>query len=147
MKITSPWGTTVEYEDLSNGRVRLDKTWAKNNIVKINIPLFWKDYWVHKSIVNPLCSALRELDNENFRKYLKTFDGCYNPRHINSDIKRPLSLHTWGIAIDINASTNPIGHVSNQHPFVVKTFKKWGWAWGGDWKGVRDPMHWEYRPR
>ncbi|MFA6492890.1 MAG: M15 family metallopeptidase [Patescibacteria group bacterium] len=60
------------------------------------------------------------------------------------------SLHSWGIAIDINPEANPYqpgnyGPSQTDIPqVVIDIFKKYGFAWGGDWPGERDAMHFEW---
>ena len=60
------------------------------------------------------------------------------------------SLHSWGIAIDINPGRNPYqlgnwGSPQTDIPGpIIDIFKKYGFAWGGDWPGERDPMHFEW---
>lgn len=64
-----------------------------------------------------------------------------------------LSQHSYGCAIDINASYNPnvvSGDPRNPlspytiTPAVVEIFKKYGWDWGGNWTSNKDYMHFEY---
>jgi len=60
------------------------------------------------------------------------------------------SLHSWGIAIDINPGANPYqpGNYGPPQtdipPQIIDIFKKYGFAWGGDWPGERDAMHFEW---
>lgn len=60
------------------------------------------------------------------------------------------SLHSWGIAIDINPDSNPYERGNYGPPTtdipgqIIDIFKKHGFAWGGDWPGERDPMHFEW---
>jgi len=60
------------------------------------------------------------------------------------------SLHSWGIAIDINPGRNPYqlgnwGAPQTDIPQpIIDIFKKHGFAWGGDWPGERDSMHFEW---
>ena len=75
-------------------------------------------------------------------KSIKTYDGCYVPRFIGHDPSRGLSFHTYGTAIDLNASTNYRGIAGDMNRNVVAIFKNWGFAWGGDWN-YTDPMHFE----
>ena len=137
----------IQYTDLSNGLVKLDREWVKANIRKFEIPIFNRPIWGHKLIINPLCSALRELDNDNHRRFLKTFDGCWYPRHIRRLTTKPLSNHSFGLAFDINAQWNQQGTIGSQNPYVVRTLQKWGFTWGGLWQplSVRDDMHYELR--
>ncbi|MGH3431465.1 MAG: M15 family metallopeptidase, partial [Thermocrispum sp.] len=53
-----------------------------------------------------------------------------------------LSLHTWGIAIDLNVAGNQRGTAGEIDREVVRIFTRWGFAWGGDWSWT-DPMHFE----
>jgi D-alanyl-D-alanine carboxypeptidase len=70
------------------------------------------------------------------------YGGCYYPRFIGRDPRNGLSLHSWGIAIDLNVPGNQRGTAGHMDPAVVQIFKKWGYAWGGDWN-YTDPMHFE----
>ena len=72
----------------------------------------------------------------------KTYAGCYYPRYINRDPSNGLSLHSWGIAVDLNVPGNQRGTVGEMDRRVVAVFKRWGFAWGGDWN-YTDPMHFE----
>lgn len=75
--------------------------------------------------------------------------GTYVPRHIDSDPTRPLSRHTWGIAIDLNTQANGM----NAQPAalgtpgsllsIVPIFNACGFAWGGHFSTGPDGMHFE----
>lgn len=73
----------------------------------------------------------------------------------NRDIRgRPgvKSNHAWGLAVDLNATTNPMtsdGKVHTDMPrWVVDCATKWGLHWGGNYTGSRkDPMHFEFLGR
>lgn len=60
------------------------------------------------------------------------------------------SLHSWGIALDINPQRNPyqLGkweEADTDIPSkIIDIMKSQGFAWGGDWPGERDPMHFEW---
>jgi hypothetical protein len=72
---------------------------------------------------------------------LKTFDGCFNIRKQRGAASQ--SLHSWGIAIDVNAAWNGLGKATStyQHGFV-KCFTDAGFDWGGTWKRL-DGMHFQ----
>lgn len=74
-------------------------------------------------------------------KELKSFDGCFNIRKIRGSEKR-WSLHSFGLAVDFNASTNRMGTLGDMHPEIVDIFRSYGWKWGGDFKR-KDPMHFQ----
>lgn len=59
-----------------------------------------------------------------------------------------LSNHSWGLAVDLNAQTNPMtsdGRVHTDMPsWVIDEAHEVGLSWGGDYTGLRkDPMHFE----
>lgn len=60
-----------------------------------------------------------------------------------------LSNHSWGTALDLNATTNPMTNngrlVTDMPDFVIGTAFGLGLSWGGYYKGARkDPMHFEW---
>lgn len=69
------------------------------------------------------------------------FAGCQVSRLI-SEGAAP-SRHAWGIAVDLNTATNPLGGASTQHQLLVDIMRSAGFGWGGDWLAP-DPMHFEY---
>jgi len=65
-----------------------------------------------------------------------------------------ISRHAFGIAIDINANTNPYqeGPFEEGDPFTtdmpawfVEAWTDAGFCWGGDWKLSKDPMHFSWQ--
>lgn len=76
--------------------------------------------------------------------------GTLSERHIGRDPAKPLSRHTWGIAIDLNPSQNLQGQppAAAGQPGdlsrLVPIFEKHGFAWGGNFRqGGPDGMHFE----
>jgi D-alanyl-D-alanine carboxypeptidase len=126
--------------------VRLDPAFVRRYIVTRSVPLLGT-VTCHRAMIGPLRAALGELQRRGFARLVDPGDyaGCYAPRRI-----RPggsLSLHAWGLAVDLNASANPFGGRSHQDPRLVTIMLEHGFTWGGDWPTVRDPMHFEYRGR
>lgn len=66
--------------------------------------------------------------------------GCYVPRFIESNPEHAISLHTWGIAVALDAATNRRGISGVMNPGVVATCRRWGFRWGGDFR-YSDLMH------
>lgn len=59
------------------------------------------------------------------------------------------SNHSWGRALDLNATKNPMtsdGKVHTNMPdWMVRLWKEWGFSWGGGYSHSRkDPMHYEF---
>ena len=101
-----------------------------------------KKIYCNKDLVMPLTQALCALHDSGSIEELKTWDGCFNIRK-----KRGLSsssLHSWGIAIDINAATNGLGKQPTLSTGFVKCFTNNGFEWGGTWRRL-DGMHFQLK--
>lgn len=99
-----------------------------------------KKLYCNRDIIGPLSNAFRNLISRGFVNELKTFDGCFNIRK-----KRGLSsmsLHSWGIAIDVNAAWNQLNMTPTLSQGFVKCFIDAGFDWGGTWQR-KDGMHFE----
>jgi len=122
-----------------------DPTLEKSMIVwdvptNLEIGVIPKKLYCNKDIVAPLTQAFTNLISTGKVSELKTFDGCFNIRK-----KRGLSsmsLHSWGIAIDVNAAWNQLNMVPTLTPGFVKCFTDAGFEWGGTWTR-KDGMHFQ----
>lgn len=58
------------------------------------------------------------------------------------------SFHSWGLAIDINAPSNPMRRplTTDIPSWMVNLWEDFGWTWGGKWS-LPDPMHFEWAGR
>jgi hypothetical protein len=99
-----------------------------------------KKIYCNKDMVKPLLSAICELHATKHIKELKTWDGCFNIRKKRG--LSSLSLHSWGIAIDVNAATNALGAKPTLSAGFVKCFTNNGFEWGGTWRRM-DGMHFQ----
>ncbi len=129
------------YRYFPDGTIQPDGRWVRENIRTEVLPVMGR-VTCHRLMLPQLRGALQDVMDAGLAGSLKTFDGCYVPRFIERNPERSISLHTWGIAIDMDASTNYRGITGTMNPEVVKIFKRWGFRWGGDWK-YTDPMHFE----
>ena len=134
---------TFSYRWFADGAVRPDPAWVAANIRTETVPILGS-VTGHRVLFPQLRGALREVVARGLadRIHPDEFGGCYVPRFIGRDPKKGLSLHTWGIAVDLNVPDNQRGTTGEIDPDVVAIFKKWGFAWGGDWSWT-DPMHFE----
>jgi hypothetical protein len=99
-----------------------------------------KRIYCNRDLIGPLSVALGNLIKAGQVAKLRTWDGCFNIRK-----KRGLtspSLHSWGVAIDINAAWNPFGGNPTMKPEFVKCFTDAGFDWGGNWQ-KKDGMHFQ----
>ncbi|MBW3647851.1 MAG: M15 family metallopeptidase, partial [Actinobacteria bacterium] len=129
------------YRYFPDGTIEPDARWVRANIQSATLPIMGR-VTCHKLMIPQLRGALQAVVDAGLGDQLKTFDGCYVPRFIESNPENSISLHTWGIAIDMDAATNYRGIRGTMHPEIVNIFKRWGFRWGGDW-AYTDPMHFE----
>lgn len=106
----------------------------------LEIGVIPKRIYCNKEIIGRLSVAFKALIDTGCVQELKTWDGCFNIRK-----KRGLSsmsLHSWGIAIDLNAFENGLGQQPKLSPEFVKCFTDNGFDWGGTWTR-KDGMHFQ----
>jgi hypothetical protein len=106
----------------------------------LEIGVIPKRLYCNKIIVGPLSQAFTNLIDREFVKELKTFDGCFNVRRKRG--LKSLSLHSWGIAVDVNAAWNGLGKEPTLSEGFIKCFTDAGFEWGGTWKRP-DGMHFQ----
>ena len=92
---------------------------------------------------DPLFEAFDSVLVSGVEKELKTFDGCFNVRYVRGS-SSVLSLHSYAIAIDLNAATNPLGGQSSWSDKFIRCFTDAGFIWGGNFKARKDPMHFQF---
>lgn len=132
---------TFSYDVLDGGRIAPDPDWVDDNIRTESVPILG-EVTCHKVMLTQFRAALEEIVARGLAEEIHPdeYAGCYYPRFIANTTQ--LSLHSFGIAFDINVPGNLRGTTGEIHPEVVDIFKKWGFAWGGDWNWT-DPMHFE----
>jgi hypothetical protein len=103
----------------------------------------------HRVVVDAIQGALTEIKKSGLSRFVNTqnsnrYGGCFVGRYnrLAGNFGAP-SRHAWGMAIDINTDTNPQGGVPQMNCAVVRIFRKWGFAWGGNFWPA-DGMHFEY---
>lgn len=127
------------------GQPDLLSTQSKNMVMwdvptHLEIGVIPKKIYCNKDMVKPLEQAFTNLIQSNHVKELKTWDGCFNirkKRGLNS-----MSLHSWGIAIDVNAFENQLNQIPKLSSGFVKCFTDAGFEWGGTWDRI-DAMHFQ----
>lgn len=134
---------SFSYRYFADGTVQPEAGWVAANIRTESVPILGR-VTCHRVMLPQLRAALEEITRRGLAGKINPADygGCYVPRFIGHDPQRGLSLHTWGIAIDLNVAGNQRGTVGEIDRDVVAIFKRWGFAWGGDWQWT-DPMHFE----
>ncbi len=135
------------------------KAWGTLNLIHITAPFQMRyegrpiaSILVHRKIA----PALRVIFNEVWDKVgrnqkavdetgISDYGGCFNIRRIvGSD---NWSNHSWACAIDLSPGTNGFNMHTTLSQTVIDAFKRQGALWGGDYKGRKDPMHFEFVSR
>lgn len=132
---------TFNYTVLGGGRIAPDPAWVASHIATATVPILGR-VTCNRAIFPQLTAALREIVERGLADKIhpNEYAGCYYPRFIAGSTK--LSNHSFGLALDLNVPGNLRGTVGQMDRTVVSIFKKWGFAWGGDWS-YTDPMHFE----
>lgn len=107
---------------------------------ELEIGVIPKRIYCNKDMVAPLTAAFQNLIKTGFVKELKTWDGCFNIRK-KRGASSP-SLHSFGVAIDVNAAWNGFGAKPTLSAGFVKCFTDAGFTWGGTWSKP-DGMHFQ----
>ena len=134
---------TFTYTNGPDGTIKPDQAWVDEYIRTEPVPILGM-VTCNKGMLPQLRGAFTQIQLEGLASEIRPdeYAGCYYPRYIGRDPSKGLSLHSWGIAVDLNTPNNQMGTEGDMHPRVVEIFKLWGFAWGGDWS-YTDPMHFE----
>ena len=99
-----------------------------------------KRLYCNGDMIVPLGQAFENIIQRGLIDQLKTFDGCFNIRK-KVQGNSP-SLHSWGVAVDINAAWNGYGKKPTMSKELVACFADAGFDWGGVWSRA-DGMHFQ----
>lgn len=116
--------------------------WDVPNWINKELPAIPNKIYCNKDLVKPLQQAFENIINRGLQKELKTWDGCFNIRKKRG--LRSWSLHSWAIAIDINAAWNGLKQSPQISLCLVKCFTDAGFDWGGNWTR-KDGMHFQLK--
>ncbi len=108
----------------------------------LEIGVIPKRIYCNKDMIAPLTQAFKKLIETGHVKELKTWDGCFNIR--NKRGASSASLHSWGVAIDVNAAWNGFGKKPTLSAGFVKCFTDSGFHWGGLFSKP-DGMHFQLK--
>ena len=132
---------TFRYTVLGGGHIAPDPAWVASHIATETVPILGS-VTCNKLIFPQLKAALQDVIAQGLADKIhpSQYAGCFYPRFIAGTTT--LSNHAFGLALDLNAVENQRGTTGEIDRGVVAIFKRWGFAWGGDWH-YTDPMHFE----
>ena len=138
------------YKPTTGSSMMVSANWTSGNIV-------WRNRYTdiglsnncHKVVAVAIQGALTEIKKAGLKKHIdlrnsNRYGGCFVGRYnrMAGTFGSP-SRHAWGMALDINTVTNAQGRVPRMNCKIVHIFRKWGFAWGGNFWPA-DGMHFEY---
>lgn len=109
---------------------------------ELEIGVIPKKIYCNKDLVKPLAKAFWNLIERGYVDELQTWDGCFNIRQARG--LNSWSLHSWAIAVDVNASENGLNQTPKLSSGFVACFTDAGFDWGGHWKR-KDGMHFQLK--
>lgn len=134
------------------GAVLPDPEWVQASLVGLQHPVLEQagvsGVRVHRLAHGPFTAVFDALVGAGLAPAILTCGGTYVPRHIGWDRQRPLSSHSWGVAIDFNERWNGYGREpalpgeTGCLRELVPLFAASGFAWGGHFS-TPDGMHFE----
>lgn len=101
-----------------------------------------KRIYCNRAMVEPLHHVFDLIISRNLIHHVESWDGCFCIR--NKRGGDSYSLHSWGLAVDINAASNKFGSKPAMSSELVKCFTDAGFDWGGTW-AKPDGMHFQLR--
>src|SRR5690606_30088092 len=135
-----------DYLDHGDGLITIDPGWVSRNIATTTqMPILGPGrVTCHRQMLIQPYGAFSDVEAAGLAPLidLSQYGGCWVARHIDWDPSKPISMHGWGLAIDINVSTNGLGARPTLDPRIVEIFDRWGFVWGGRWNRP-DGMHFE----
>jgi hypothetical protein len=138
-----------DYRINRDDSLTLDPAWVDANIVFVQYSPIKVRASCHRRVIADLDAALAEIAELGLAPYFDVADtnhwgGCWNPRYARaSSTVGSVSRHAWGMAFDMNVSTNGQGRQPRLDCRIVRIFRKHGFAWGGNFL-YPDGMHLEW---
>lgn len=123
--------------------------WKLPPLIHLAIPQIPAKIYIHKDFKKDVEQWLTALIESGLHAEITTFDGCFNIRKKRG--LASLSIHAFGMAIDLNAAHNPLGLDRQQclkkglKPFTkrfIDVSRKYVDC-GADWPNRPDLMHFQ----
>lgn len=107
----------------------------------------------HRLVVPHFQRAFSLVAKAGLHGRIVEYDGCFKVRYKRTRHgyggDSDWSSHCWGIAIDLNSSSSPLGAPLGSQKLQIdegmaKCFEKSGFFWGGRSKDIIDTMHFQF---
>lgn len=144
-----------EPREKGGGRIEIPSSWTDEHLVDIDTPVLDAvgpaRMTVHAKAAGPFTRVFAAIAAAGLEDTIKSYGGCWVPRHMGWNPARALSSHSWGIAIDLNVPWNGYGRMPaalgtiGSVREIVGLFEAEGFAWGGYFSplSICDGMHFE----
>lgn len=125
-----------------------ERLYLSSAVLPAPLPLSWEPtrristVRCHRRLVLRFEAVFQVLHDKGLWSAIHNYGGCYAFRAQRGSEAR-LSLHAWGLAVDLNTITNPRGFPGDMSPDVVRTFEDAGFVWGRHFS-VPDPQHFQF---
>ena len=96
----------------------------------------------HRLLVDNFTAALAGIQTAGLESELKHYSGIYAFRPIRG--ASSLSTHSWGIAIDAEATKYPLRSLRRFPETIIAIWRQYGFFYGGDFEARKDPMHFQF---
>jgi hypothetical protein len=129
-------------------RPEWERTYLASARLPSRLPLSWDPVTkvstirCHVLLVRQFEGVFQAVHDAGFWPAVHDYGGCYNFRPQRGSSGR-LSLHAWGIAVDLNTTTNMLGETGDMSPDVIRIFEEQGFVWGGNFSRP-DGMHFQF---
>lgn len=128
-----------------NGRADIERVFGPRGQRQVTVRMFagpnGREVPVtcHELIAPRLKAVFDEIKARGLSHHIRTWDGCFNNRNKRGS-SNP-STHAWGIAVDLNASENPMGQsrMTEGQRQLAAIFVRYGF-----YQLPNDPMHFQY---
>ena len=122
-------------------------TWGRHCSVNGGLTTVTFSNGTKVTVATAIAELIKRLGDETIaRGYdLKSGQcGGYNCRAIGGTSS--WSNHAWGLAVDLNWSTNPFKNplTTDMPSWMVNLWTEYGFRWGGTYTRLKDSMHYEF---
>ena len=125
--------------------------WKLPALIHLAIPEIPSKIYIHHKFMPVVERWLTDLIKEGVSSEIRTYDGCWNVR--TKRYLKSLSIHAFGMAVDLNASHNPLRLTRDQctakglNPFSKKFIdvSRKHLDCGADWVTRPDLMHFQIK--